>query len=168
MNCTSLGGGEEAALCVFSPRYVWEEEKSKLEGLLNSVGQPDLSLSDVPRQPLPLHYSLICHESSIQTERDEVCQSSLFRVKFIFFSRLYSPTPLLLSISLPPHLLLLLPFFFFFFFTMLQIQTCNSRRDLRPALMGDGAHLLNVLPITASLSLCPDSKLEIWRVRAEK
>ncbi len=99
MNSTMLKGGELHCACIlFFLCYVWEEEKSKLECLLNGVGQFDPSLSDAPRQPLPLHYCLIRNESSVQTESDEVCQSSLFRVKFIF-SSLFSVSHF---VSLPP------------------------------------------------------------------
>lgn len=91
----------------FLPCYVWEEEKSKLEGLLNSVGQSDLSLSDAPHQPLFLPYCLICNESSIQTGSDEVCQSSLFRVKFIFSSLFSHSATVCVPLSLPTNLPLL-------------------------------------------------------------
>lgn len=75
--------------------------KEQKRASLNSVGQSVLSLSDAPHQPLPFPYCLICNESSIQTESGEVCQSSLFRVKYFFF-HLLSPTLLRVSVSLPP------------------------------------------------------------------
>lgn len=130
-------------------------KRSKLEGLLNSVGQSDLSVSDAPHQLLLLPHCLICSESSVLPKSAEVCQNSLFRVKFIFSSS-FSRSAMSVCVSprrLPPSTCSS--------FMMLQIQTCNSRQDLRLTLMGDGAHLLNMLPITASLALCPDSKLEI-------
>lgn len=40
---------------------------------------------------LPLYLCLICNESSTQSESDEVCQGSVFRVKCILF-HLSSPT----------------------------------------------------------------------------
>lgn len=52
---------------------------------------------------LPHHHCLICNESSIQSESDEVCQSSGFRVKCVLF-HLSSPTRVT-SLPLPLSLL---------------------------------------------------------------
>lgn len=139
---TSLAGRRRSLHCaciLFLPLHVWGEEKSKSEGPFEQA-----SLIWVMRHvSLSLFIIVWCAMNHLFSLK--VCQSSLFRVNRLgcFFV-----LPLRLSAT-PP----LLTCFFFFFFMMSQIQTCNSRQDLRAALMGDGAHLLNMLPITASHSL---------------
>lgn len=145
---------KEVALClcfVFATLCMW--------GRKEQVGGPFERRRPVWSEPewcatsasLPFPYCLICNESSFQT----VCQGSLFRVKFTFFIFILPLHyvflfPLPTSPSSPASLLWGFKF-----------KRVTADRVLKPALMGDGAHLLNMLPITASLGLCPDSKLEI-------
>lgn len=95
---------------------------------------------------LPHHHCLICNESSIQSESDEVCQGSGFRVKCVLF-HLSSPTrvtSLPLSLS-PPHASS--P-------RCLKLKLFNSRRGLRSRLWwGDGAHTFFWLRCQLPLSL---------------
>lgn len=103
--------GEEKkfALClhfVFASSCV-RGRKEQVGGAL-WTGQSDLS--DAPRQPLPLHYCLMCNESSIQPESlsKQFIYGETSGLFFLSSTSSFCPPPYPLS----SHLLLL--FFFFF------------------------------------------------------